>query len=226
MQDDRHMKYLYILYLVTFLFGCSTDRQEQYIPDTVEDAVNYVISNLKEDEIKNIISKSKNEMNNFSLAWNMRIMNSFRIQNNNSKLLQNCGSNLDAFNCSAIIIEGVWKKLRIIRPREEIKGLDETLAMLRDIEISPYQKKNEGIIHFVKYINKEIQNSKYRSRLKIIAKCESSHYRLNNFHNRKKQTVKEFLKYIDFQELAYIRIRPGVVYLTPKPFLNSKPCFA
>ena len=104
------MKYLQILFLTIFLFGCSANHQEQYTPETVEDAVDYIISELKEEEIEYIISKSRNEMNDFSLAWNMRIMNSFRIQSENSKLLQSCGTNLDAFNCSSIIIEGVWKK--------------------------------------------------------------------------------------------------------------------
>jgi len=220
------MKYLITLFFALCLFGCSSKTQEQYIPDTVDDAVNYIISQLKEEDIEYIIAKSSNEMNDFSLAWNANILQSFNLRDKNSKLLNNCGSQLDAFNCSEIIIYEVWKKLRNIRPQNEIKGIDNTVAMLKSIVIAPYYRKNEGMINFINYINNEIQNSEYKNKLSIIAKCESHHYRLKNFFNENKQTVKDVLKYIDFQELATINIRPGVVYLTPKPFLNSEPCRA
>lgn len=211
-----------LLFLLFFVFIVS--GKEKY-PETVSEAADILIQDIQDKDKEEIISKTKDDLIMYHFGWGTGIRNSFGLWKGNTKLLIDCGSEkIHPDDCSMIIIEEVWKKLRASYPKDKLNKIDRINEALNKIIISPYPNKNTGAIEYVKFLNSQIEKSPYSGEFVVSAACTAKHYRLDDFYNEKEQTLERALKYFEGQFLATITIKPDKILLIPQPFLNSEPC--
>lgn len=95
----------------------SSDKTNQQLPTTYEQAVNYLLINLSEDDIKKMRSTSKYDLIKFHFGWALGIRNDFGLWGENPELLSSCAEkkgskNIHPDDASMLIIEGVWAALQ------------------------------------------------------------------------------------------------------------------
>ena len=95
----------------------SSDKTNQQLPTTYEPAVNYLLINLSEDDIKKMRSTSKYDLIKFHFGWALGIRNDFGLWGENPELLSSCAEkkgskNIHPDDASMLIIEGVWAALQ------------------------------------------------------------------------------------------------------------------
>lgn len=200
---------------------------EDIYPESVESAATKLVSSISAEDKQEIIGKKKIDLIMYHHGWGTGIRNNFGLWKGNSKLLEDCGSpTIHPDECSMIIIERVWVKLRDSVSKEEIEGIDKINSLLEEITISAYRKKKTGAIEYIKFLNSEIAKTEYGNELFIHVKCTSDHYRLKDFYSDIPQNLSRVLGYFRGQMLAKITVTKNQVVLTPLPFKDSEPCNA
>lgn len=80
-------------------------------PNTIAEAVNYLMNVLDHEQKSIIANKSKDDLIEFHFSLGVAIRNSFDLYNNESKLLKSCESPIHPDDISMKIIIALWEKL-------------------------------------------------------------------------------------------------------------------
>lgn len=112
------MRTVQLLILILLLAGCeSTQVKEEDenagLPQTLEAAVDEIVSSLSDEDKKTVMETSFNELILYHHGWGTGIRNSFGLWRGNSELLKSaCGSeDCHPDSASMEIIYGVWNIL-------------------------------------------------------------------------------------------------------------------
>jgi hypothetical protein len=89
---------------------------EKHLPETYDDAVDYLIKSLKKADKSYLKSFPNCDLIIFHFGWGMGIRNGLGLRSTNDKLLNSCAekvgkNSIDPDEASFIIIEGIWEKL-------------------------------------------------------------------------------------------------------------------
>ena len=103
----------------------NNDSANQDWPQTVDEAVDLLVGALSEQDKQRIREMPKDDLIQFHFGWGMGIRNAFGLWGGNAALMRSCaewryGAGPDATfmhpdDASCVIIEAVWKRLRVKR---------------------------------------------------------------------------------------------------------------
>ena len=96
------------------------------LPETVSEAVECLIDELPQVDKLRISSLEKHELKDLYFPLGMQIRNNFCLWTGNEKLMQSCRevsreNDLHVDDASLVIIEELWKKLKIINQIRVVK---------------------------------------------------------------------------------------------------------
>lgn len=126
-------------------------------PKTVRDAVEILVSGMSDESKSNVAHTGEEQLILYHLGWGTAIRNKFGLWRGNTDLLTDCGSQYpDPENCSQVIIEAIWRRLRAELPTDYRTTLESMESALERVRVSPFRFEGQSLPDVVAHFNATI----------------------------------------------------------------------